>query len=598
MRGLLLKNANIKQCCHPVGHPSVYENGLHTPLLKGSYLSRCRMISLSKHSRGFITNLLEFPATSLKGFRRENFLVLELEISSAYAVYYPFFSHLEFHPYPLCMNRQSVGIIGAGPAGLSAAYKLRELGVACQVYEQDTQYVGGISRTVVYKGYRFDIGGHRFFSKSETVEKFWADVMGDQLLERKRLSRIFYNDHFFNYPLSPYEAFRKLGAVYSFQCFFSYLKAKIFPVKEVKSFEDWVINNFGKKLYLTFFKTYTEKVWGIPCSEISADWAAQRIKGLSFYSLLKSLFQKQKGTSGNKKVIKTLIDRFRYPELGPGQFWETIQKQLDEQEPTVFMGHNVVGIKRIEAGKLELTLKSGDTETHIPYDRLISSMPVNKLIAALGDVVPEHVKAAANGLKYRDFLIVALVVDKAELFPDNWIYIHDPKVNVGRIQNFKNWSPSMVPDPEKSCLGLEFFVNKHDHLWDMADEDLIKLAEAEVRTLGLVDFETKVEDGSIIRVPKAYPVYDDFYKQHMTVVREYLEQEFPQIQLAGRNGMHRYNNQDHAIMTGFLAAENIAAGSNVYDLWNVNNDASYHEEVKDESEQRFGERAVPEKVKA
>jgi len=496
---------------------------------------------------------------------------------------------------PLSMNC-SVGIIGAGPAGLSAAYKLRELGIPCQVHEQDPKYVGGISRTVVYAGYRFDIGGHRFFSKSEKVEAFWADVMSDKLLERRRLSRIYYNDKFFNYPLSPYEAFRKLGPIYSFQCFFSYLKAKLLPIRDVRSFEDWVINNFGKKLYLTFFKTYTEKVWGIPCSEISADWAAQRIKGLSFYSLLKSLFLKHKGTSGNKKVIKTLIDRFRYPELGPGQFWEQVQAHLDEEEPTVFMSHDVVGIKRIQPGKLELTLKTPEGENRKLYDYLISSMPVNKLIAALGDVVPVSIQRAANSLKYRDFLIVALVIEKEELFPDNWIYIHDSKVNVGRIQNFKNWSPSMVPDDTKTCLGLEFFVNKHDQLWDMADADLLKLAEAELRTLGLVDSHTVVEDGSVIRVPKAYPVYDDQYKEHIEIVKSFLGTSFPEIQLVGRNGMHRYNNQDHAIMTGFLAAENIAAGSNIYDLWNVNNDASYHEEVQDESEQRFGERAVPQKI--
>ena len=457
---------------------------------------------------------------------------------------------------------------------------------------------GGISRTVVYKGYRFDIGGHRFFSKSDVVEKFWAEVLEDRLIERMRLSRIYYNDKFFNYPLSPYEAFRKLGPIYSFQCFFSYLKVKLFPIREIKSFEDWVINNFGRKLYLTFFKTYTEKVWGIPCSEISADWAAQRIKGLSFYSLLKSLFQKQKGTSGNKHVIKTLIDRFRYPILGPGQFWEEIQRVLNEKQPTVFMHHDVVGIRRV-AGKLELTFKTAGGETKKCFDHLISTMPVNKLIAAMDPAqVPAEVKTAANHLKYRDFLIVALIIDAADLFPDNWIYIHDPKVNVGRIQNFKNWSPSMVPDERKSCLGLEYFVNKHDRVWSMADADLLKLAEAELRTLGLIDSRTKVEDGSIIRVPKAYPVYDDQYKDHVAVIRAYIEKEYPEIQLAGRNGMHRYNNQDHAIMTGFLAAENIAEGSPKYDLWNVNNDASYHEEVKDEKEQQFGERAVPQRVNA
>lgn len=499
---------------------------------------------------------------------------------------------------PLFMSEKTVGIIGAGPAGLSAAYKLREKHIPCEVFEQDKAYVGGISRTVVYKGYRFDIGGHRFFSKSDVVEKFWAEVLEDRLIERMRLSRIYYNDKFFNYPLSPYEAFRKLGPIYSFQCFFSYLKVKLFPIREIKSFEDWVINNFGRKLYLTFFKTYTEKVWGIPCSEISADWAAQRIKGLSFYSLLKSLFQKQKGTSGNKHVIKTLIDRFRYPILGPGQFWEEIQRVLNEKQPTVFMHHDVVGIRRV-AGKLELTFKTAGGETKKCFDHLISTMPVNKLIAAMDPAqVPAEVKTAANHLKYRDFLIVALIIDAADLFPDNWIYIHDPKVNVGRIQNFKNWSPSMVPDERKSCLGLEYFVNKHDRVWSMADADLLKLAEAELRTLGLIDSRTKVEDGSIIRVPKAYPVYDDQYKEHVAVIRAYIEKEYPEIQLAGRNGMHRYNNQDHAIMTGFLAAENIAEGSPKYDLWNVNNDASYHEEVKDEKEQQFGERAVPQRVNA
>jgi protoporphyrinogen oxidase len=481
-----------------------------------------------------------------------------------------------------------VGIIGAGPAGLSCAYKLREHGIDCKVFEQDVSYVGGISRTVRYKGYRFDIGGHRFFSKSDVVENFWASVLKDQLVERRRLSRIYFNDRFFNYPLSPYEAFRKLGPIYSFQCFFSYLKAKLFPVRNVRSFEDWVINNFGRKLYLTFFKTYTEKVWGIPCSEISADWAAQRIKGLSFYSLLKSLFQKQKGTGGNKKVIKTLIDRFRYPEFGPGQFWETIQQRLDEAGKTVHMGHDVVGIQR-EAGRLKLTCRckhGGVVEQS--FDQLISTMPVIKLVAALGDGVPDEVRRAALSLKYRDFLIVALVVDAPDLFPDNWIYIHDSTVNVGRIQNFKNWSPSMVPDPAKSCLGMEFFCDRGDALWSRSDADLIQLAEVELRKLGLVSAHVAVEDGSVIRVPKAYPVYDDHYKAHMEVIRVYLEREFPEIQLVGRNGMHRYNNQDHAIMTGFLAAENIVRGDRHWDLWCVNQDASYHEEVKDVRETAMG----------
>ena len=468
-----------------------------------------------------------------------------------------------------------VVVIGAGPAGLTAAYELSKQSVPVTVLETSADRVGGIARTERYKGFYFDIGGHRFFSKSQVIEDLWTEILGDAMLVRGRLSRIYYRHRFFDYPLKAFNVVRNLGPVNVALAMASYVWARIRPIRNPRSFEDWTVNSFGRRLYNTFFKTYTEKVWGIPCSEISADWAAQRIKGLSMISLLKAtLLPKRKGP--REKVIKTLIDQFRYPIHGPGQMWETCSEKVQARGGEIRMDVRVSKISRNGKGveALEGVRPSGSRE-RFEGTHFLSSMPIRELIDCFDPPAPERVRTAAHSLKYRDFLTIALMIEQEDLFPDNWIYIHEPDVKLGRIQNFKNWSPAMVPDPKFSCLGLEYFVNEGDEYWSMPDADLIELGKRELGKLGLVD-PSKVTDGCVVRMKKAYPVYDDQYAEHVAVVREFLEKEAPNLQLIGRNGMHKYNNQDHAMMTGLLAAKNILGGD--FDVWKVNSDAEYHEE--------------------
>ncbi|MEN9221279.1 MAG: NAD(P)/FAD-dependent oxidoreductase [Thermostichus sp. BF3_bins_97] len=479
-------------------------------------------------------------------------------------------------------------VIGAGPAGLSAAYELNKQGCSVTVLEADPTQVGGLSRTATYQGYRFDIGGHRFFSKSAEIEALWTEILASEMQVCQRLSRILYQGTFFDYPIRPFDVFSKLGPVFTTLCLLSYLKARLFPRPKPVSFEDWVIDQFGERLYRTFFKTYTEKVWGIPCSQISADWAAQRIKGLSMASLIrKTLFPKGEG------VIKTLIDRFRYPRLGPGQMWERIQTLLAESGQPVQLDRKVTEIHWDKTGIQALQARSQQGESFwVAGEHFISTMPLRSLVRGLVPAAPAPVREAAEHLRYRDFLTVVLVVDVPNLFPDNWIYIHDPSVRVGRIQNFKNWSADMVPNPQLTCLGLEYFCSVADPFWGQTPTELLTLAEAELRQLGLLG-RAKVLDGTVIRAPKAYPVYDHGYQTHIQIIRAFLEEVLPNLQLAGRNGMHRYNNQDHAMMTGLLAARNILAGERRYDLWRVNQDAEYLEEGDPTAE---GGRAVPQAI--
>ncbi len=474
--------------------------------------------------------------------------------------------------------KSDVTVIGGGPSGLTAAYELSKSGMGIVVLEQDREKVGGISRTVEYRGFRFDIGGHRFFSKSKEIEDLWSELLGDDMLVRGRLSRIFYNGKFFDYPLKPMNAFVNLGPIETALCIFDYGYAKIFPQKSSASFEDWIINNFGNRLYRTFFKTYTEKVWGIPCNEISADWAAQRIKGLSLASAIKNAFLPQK-SDDKSGVIKTLIDKFRYPKLGPGMMWEAAVAKIVDNKGQVRMGEKVCEIHHAEGLVRRVVTKSADEEKIYEADHFISSMPLRSLVRSLIPAAPGRVVQAAEALKYRDFITVALIIDKSESFPDNWIYIHDPSVKVGRIQNFKNWSPYMVPNESQTCLGLEYFCFEGDGLWNMSDTELIALGTAELQRIGIID-EKDVTDGAVVRVPKAYPVYDDDYKENVEIIADYLRENLKNVQVIGRNGMHKYNNQDHAMMTGILAAKNIQGGS--YDVWAVNSDAEYHEEVREE----------------
>jgi len=486
------------------------------------------------------------------------------------------------------MEHRPVVIIGAGPAGLTAAYTLSKAGVRSIVLEKD-QTVGGLARTVNYKGYYFDTGGHRFFTKVESVENIWKEVLGEDLLQRNRLSRIYYNKKFFYYPLRPLNALLGLGGWNSILILFSYLTAQLFPSKEEETFEDWVSNRFGKRLFKIFFKTYTEKVWGISCDGISAEWAAQRVKGLSLITALKNaIIKNENGQRDKKKVIKTLIDEFDYPKFGPGMMWQALVDILHRTGSQVWLRSEVEGIcwsgNKVEALEVK---RNGQIELLSGSD-FISSMPIREVLQRFKPAVPKDVLNAANDLKYRDFLTVALIIRKPQLFPDTWIYIHDPDVKVGRIQNFKNWSPFMVPDPNNTCLGLEYFCYEGDELWNLPDDELIELGRRELETLGLVN-KKDVQEGTVVRMPKAYPVYDLTYRKSLDVVRQFLK-PLNNFQMVGRNGMHKYNNQDHSMLTAMLSAENIL-GAN-HDLWAINVEQEYHEEITLEP----GEEAALEKL--
>jgi protoporphyrinogen oxidase len=472
-----------------------------------------------------------------------------------------------------------VAIIGAGPAGLTAGYLLSRQGYKVAIIEKDAHYVGGISRTVEHEGYRFDIGGHRFFSKSQAVVDLWNEILPDDFIQRPRMSRIYYEGKFYSYPLRAFEALGNLGIGRSTACMASYVWSRMFPIKDVRSFEDWTSNQFGKKLYSIFFKTYTEKVWGMPCDEMSADWAAQRIKGLSLGAAVLDGLKRSLGLNkrpNNGMQTKTLLETFRYPRLGPGMMWDAARDRIVEAGSTVLMGHSLKQLAGDGQGGWRMTATRGSDggETVIRAAHAISSAPMRELAARIHPLPQSTLEASR--LRYRDFLTVALKIRSEDLFPDNWIYIHDSKVRVGRIQNFRSWSPEMVPDDGVACVGLEYFCFEGDDLWASTDDALIALATREMAILGLVKPE-QVIGGAVVRQEKAYPVYDDEYAANVAAMRNELETAYPTLHLVGRNGMHRYNNQDHAMMTAMLSVENILAGARVYDIWCVNEDAEYHE---------------------
>lgn len=470
-------------------------------------------------------------------------------------------------------DRQVV-VIGGGPAGLTAAYELTKRQLPTIVLEK-AALVGGLARTEQYKGFYFDMGGHRFFTKVKEVNQIWHEILAQEFLRRPRLSRIYYNKKFFYYPLKPLNALLGLGFVESILIMLSYLRWHLFPYRHEETFEQWVTNRFGKRLFQTFFKTYTEKVWGIPCAELKAEWAAQRIKDLSLKTALLNMFMTP------KKTIKTLIEQFDYPRRGPGMMWQAVKERVEQQGGEVQLGSDVARIcrrgKRLES---VVVLRNGSEET-VQGSDFISSMPVTEFIKKLDPPPPPEVLQAATQLHYRDFLTVCLIVNKADLFPDNWIYIHDPTVQVGRIQNFKNWSPDMVPDQTKTSLGLEYFCNEGEALWTLPDADLIELGKREIDRIGLANY-ADIVDGCVCRVPKSYPVYDTDYRSHLALVREYVD-SLENFQPIGRNGLHRYNNQDHAMLTGILAVRNVVLGEK-NDLWSVNTDQEYHEEIREETE--------------
>jgi protoporphyrinogen oxidase len=499
-----------------------------------------------------------------------------------------------------------VFVIGAGPAGLTAAYCLTKEMPSVLVIEKDPVYVGGISRTVGYNNYLFDIGGHRFFSKAKEVVDLWQEILPDDFIARPRLSRIYYGNKFYSYPLSAFEALRNLGVFTSALCMLSYAYAKARPIAEPRTFHEWVRNQFGEKLFSIFFKTYTEKVWGMSCDEISADWAAQRIKGLDLRVAIVNAIKRSLRPLGQFKrnsqakasggaVVKTLIESFQYPRKGPGMMWEAAARKVTAAGGRVLMGRDLQKLRFDDNNKIwriEVATADGRRENYTAR-HVVSSAPMRELVEKL---TPRPLSLLhARALRYRDFLTVALMVKKPDLFPDNWIYIHDPSVKVGRVQNFRSWSPEMVP-VGMSCLGLEYFCFEGDGLWTAEDRDLVALAKEEIGKIGLIS-GTDVVDACVVRQPKAYPVYDENYRHNIAMIRLELEKNYPTLHLVGRNGMHKYNNQDHAMMTAMLTARNILAGARLYDIWAVNEDAEYHEAGGSGVQSALqSERLVPRKV--
>jgi protoporphyrinogen oxidase len=478
------------------------------------------------------------------------------------------------------MKEKPVVIIGAGPAGLAAGYEFIGRGI-CPVILERGGIVGGISRTESYKDFHFDIGGHRFLTKNDEINQLWEDMLGPDFLKVNRLSRIYYQGKFFNYPLRPANALFNLGPIESLLVLISYCRARLAPRPEENSFEEWIINRFGERLYRTFFKTYTEKVWGIPCKEIRADWAAQRIKGLSLLvAVSNALFGGQQA--------KSLTEQFSYPRLGPGMMWQRFMERIVAGGGEVMLHCEVSAIHH-DNGRITATeYSNGETAGELNAEHYISSMPISRLVQLFKPQPPVEVLQSAGQLSYRGFIIVILIIDRQTLFPDQWLYVHSPKVRVGRIQNFKNWSRSMVPDQSRTSIGMEYFCNENDRTWKMSDKALVDMATREMAEMGFVP-ASGVIDSYVVRQSHAYPVYDATYKQNLQTIRNYLD-NFNNLQTIGRSGMHRYNNMDHSMQTGILAAKNCCGEH--HDLWAVNEEKSYLEEARTVKELPV----VPEKV--
>ncbi len=467
-------------------------------------------------------------------------------------------------------QKTNVIISGAGPAGLTAAYEACKNGLCPTIFEKDKE-VGGISKTVNYKDYLFDIGGHRFFTKYEEVKKIWNEILKDNFITRPRLSRIYYNNKFFYYPIKPFNALMNIGLINSFLVMSSYIYSQIKPCRNVNNFEEWVSNKFGKKLFNIFFKTYTEKVWGMSCKEIQADWAAQRIKGLSLgKAVLNSI-----GFLGKDRVT-TLIDEFRYPRRGPGQMWNKAKHIVGEKGGRVELNSQVIQFNKKGNKIISALIKSDGSLQEIGGDYFLSTIPLRELVQSIKPAAPDDVLKAARALKYRDFFTVGLVIDKPFIFPDNWIYIHSPEVKVGRIQNFKNWSPEMVPDSQTTSLGLEYFCFDTDDIWKKSDKELIELGTKETVKLKFASID-QIIDGFVIRSPKTYPIYDEGYKERIEIIKDYLS-TIENLQTMGRNGLHRYNNQDHSMLSAIFAIGNILGEK--HSIWDINVDEEYHEVIE------------------
>lgn len=460
-------------------------------------------------------------------------------------------------------------VVGAGPAGLTAAVEAGRLGCRAVVVEKDS-IVGGIARTESYKGFLFDMGGHRFFTKVGWINHWWRDILGDAFITRPRLSRILYRGKYFAYPPSFWDAMSKLGPVEGFLIGLSYLRAQLFPTRPVTTFRHWVSNNFGARLFGIFFKSYTEKVWGISCDVLRAEWAAQRIKNMSLRTILSNMLV----STGGK--VASLIEEFEYPREGPGMMWRAAAERVEHQGGAVEMETELVALRHDGSRVLAAEVSQGGVHRVIPAETFISSMPLPELLRKLDPPPPPHILEGVAQLKFRDFLTVCVIVDAPDLFPDNWIYVHEPQVTVARIQNFKNWSPHMTPDPAKTSLGLEYFCNEGDEVWLTPDADLIALAARELAAIGLIADPADVVDGCVFRVPKAYPIYDEEYAEALDGVRAFLD-GFENLRTVGRNGLHRYNNQDHSMLAGRMAARQLLMGE-PGDLWSINTEEEYHEQ--------------------
>lgn len=520
-------------------------------------------------------------------------------------------------------------IIGAGPAGLTAAYELLKRSNIIPIIFEKSNDIGGISKTINYKGNRMDIGGHRFFSKSDRVMNWWMNILPIEsgteheltisyqnksrqvntstesngkvnkdkvMLVRKRLSRIYFLRKFFTYPITlSIETLRKLGIARTTAILFSYLQAQIFPISPEKSLEDFMINRFGKTLYKLFFKDYTEKVWGVPCNEISAEWGAQRIKGVSIRKAIEHALQelnkkKNKNDIAQKDTETSLIEQFLYPKYGPGQLWEEVASQIVEMGGVIHMNHDVKKI-HTEANQVTgITVidKTNGEENVFNGDYFFSTMPVKELIAGIQGHIPQEVKQIASGLQYRDFITVGILLRKLSYLDkksgewkplnleDTWIYIQEKEVTVGRLQIFNNWSPFMVNDPDTIWVGMEFFCNETDSFWNLPDEKIKSLAVAELEKIGLAN-SANVLDSTVLRVEKTYPAYFGTY-QNFDQIKTYTD-NFENLFLVGRNGMHKYNNADHSMLTAMVAVDNIIEGITTKEnIWSINTEQEYHEE--------------------
>jgi predicted dehydrogenase/protoporphyrinogen oxidase len=458
-------------------------------------------------------------------------------------------------------------ILGGGPAGLTAAYMIGRRGRAGAVFEADGT-VGGIAKTIEFNGYRFDLGGHRFFTKLGPVERLWEEMLDGDFLTRPRLSRIYYNGKFFSYPIAAKDVVGRLGLYESTRCALSYLWAASHRKRDAETFEEWVTMRFGRRLYDAFFRSYTEKVWGIPGSEIRSQWAAQRIKNFSLGKAMLNILGLR------REHVTTLVEEFRYPRLGPGQMWEAFATRAENAGIEIHLNHYCVAVKHSEGRARSIVVRQNGDVFEFPVDSVISSIPLSQLVLSLDPPPPPHVAEAAKKLRYRDLALVALMTNEAEPFPDNWIYLHDPETRAGRVQNYGAWSPDMVR-PGTTCLGAEYFCFQGDDIWKMTDVDAVALATEELARIGLID-PTKVIDGVKVLVPRAYPMYDANFEEAVATVRSYLG-GFQNLQTCGRNGLHRYNNQDHSMWTAMLATMNILDGAD-HDLWSVNTEAEYIEE--------------------